>query len=830
MNRTLQVLHHGKTSPKDGRSLMRAYAAAHFGECPVGWVGRKRQLLDVAGLLRFAVKPAAIWPQCLFIPFDVSELGLAEVGPPEVLASPRLCSATATVTVTVTVDPTTDSTVEHDETVALSLAASTCYSIGTSAAIIGTIANDDVASTASALPRPKVISAVDLDSTSSSPATQQAGNAFDNKTSTKYLNFGGINSGVSFTYSLPTLLSSFVITTANDLPARDPATYQLYGFQGGSWRLLTSGKLNLPSGRSKDSAPVSLPNLPSLTQYRLIFPTMKVSGNFMQIADLKLFGKQSSPLPRPTTISAVDLDSSSASLATHPVANAFDNKASSKYLNFGGVNSGINFTYSLPTRLSSFFVTTANDLPGRDPAAYQLYGFSQGSWKLLTSGSLQLPIARLTDSAPISLPNLPSLSQYRLTFPRLKANGNVMQIAELKLFGSQSSSAAPSPAPLPAIFLAVSPASVSEDGPANLIYTFSRTGATTNALTVNYTAGGTATLGSDYTGIPATPVTKTITFAAGSATATVTVDPTTDSSVEPDETVALTLAAGTGYTVGTTAAVIGTITNDDLFPPSPSSTSTIYSGSFATPNEVDSYSVNVAPGTIISASITTPSQQSLYPLINLFDASSSLLKGSLAYDRDFADLGMFDLITGNATLQVGTQTGFLGDYELKISFINREAVKNEVVSLTNAQRLQAGLNPLTRNQLLESAAQAHVADMDASNRYLAHTGSNGSDPVTRIAATGYKGGWVDLGNGQLRTISSENAAVGYMTPAEVVNAWMNSAGHRAAILDPYTKEIGIGFEFDNEVGDITDQSYKIGTTYWVQNFGYPWQTGMQVWF
>jgi uncharacterized protein YkwD len=59
---------------------------------------------------------------------------------------------------------------------------------------------------------------------------------------------------------------------------------------------------------------------------------------------------------------------------------------------------------------------------------------------------------------------------------------------------------------------------------------------------------------------------------------------------------------------------------------------------------------------------------------------------------------------------------------------------------------------------------------------------------------------------------------------------MNSPGHRAAILDPYTKEIGIGFEFDNEVGDITGQSYKIGTTYWVQNFGYPWQTGMQVWF
>jgi len=116
----------------------------------------------------------------------------------------------------------------------------------------------------------------------------------------------------------------------------------------------------------------------------------------------------------------------------------------------------------------------------------------------------------------------------------------------------------------PVITLAVSPAGVTEDGTANLVYTFSRTGATTSALTVNYTVGGTATLGTDYNGIAATPATKTVSFAANSATATVTVDPTADTTIEPDETIALTLAAGTGYTVGTTAAVVGTISNDDI--------------------------------------------------------------------------------------------------------------------------------------------------------------------------------------------------------------------------------------------------------------------------
>ncbi|MFM6590594.1 MAG: hypothetical protein ACKPJA_22535, partial [Microcystis panniformis] len=56
----------------------------------------------------------------------------------------------------------------------------------------------------------------------------------------------------------------------------------------------------------------------------------------------------------------------------------------------------------------------------------------------------------------------------------------------------------------------------------------------------------------------------TVTFAARSSTATVTVDPTADTTVEPDETVILTLASGTGYTVGTTTPVTGTITNDDF--------------------------------------------------------------------------------------------------------------------------------------------------------------------------------------------------------------------------------------------------------------------------
>jgi uncharacterized protein YkwD len=209
-----------------------------------------------------------------------------------------------------------------------------------------------------------------------------------------------------------------------------------------------------------------------------------------------------------------------------------------------------------------------------------------------------------------------------------------------------------------------------------------------------------------------------------------------------------------------------------------------------------------------------------YPLIHLKDPNGALLKNPIAYNGHSADLGMVDLVTGKALIDIKTQIGATGSYVLTVAIATRDAIKADVIRLTNLERAKEGLAPLTRNTLLEQAAQAHVEDMDASNRYLAHTGSNGSSPVDRIKATGYKAAWVDLGQGSMRTIPSENAASGYTTAEKVVDAWMKSSGHRAAIMDPATKEIGVGFDYDNQTG----------STYWLQNFGHPWSPGMTQWF
>ena len=119
---------------------------------------------------------------------------------------------------------------------------------------------------------------------------------------------------------------------------------------------------------------------------------------------------------------------------------------------------------------------------------------------------------------------------------------------------------------VPDVTVAVSPASVLEDGPDNLVYTFTRENPTTTALTVNFTVGGTASSSTDYVLTGATTfdgTNGTLTIPIGSSTATLTVNPNTDSTVEADETVIISVAAGTGYDVGTPGSATGTIINDD---------------------------------------------------------------------------------------------------------------------------------------------------------------------------------------------------------------------------------------------------------------------------
>ncbi|MPY32273.1 stress protein [Streptomyces adustus] len=120
----------------------------------------------------------------------------------------------------------------------------------------------------------------------------------------------------------------------------------------------------------------------------------------------------------------------------------------------------------------------------------------------------------------------------------------------------------------------------------------------------------------------------------------------------------------------------------------------------------------------------------------------------------------------------------------------------EVVALTNTERARAGLRPLSADPLLATAARAHSADMVA-RAFYSHTSPEGIQPWDRAAAAG-----------STRRSIGENIACGQRSPAEVVEGWMNSPGHRANILKPDFTHIGVGFAGGGPAG-----------TYWTQLFG-----------
>jgi uncharacterized protein YkwD len=116
-----------------------------------------------------------------------------------------------------------------------------------------------------------------------------------------------------------------------------------------------------------------------------------------------------------------------------------------------------------------------------------------------------------------------------------------------------------------------------------------------------------------------------------------------------------------------------------------------------------------------------------------------------------------------------------------------------VVAATNAERKDAGCDPVTLDSRLSAAAQGHAADM-AANDYFSHTGQDGGDSSDRMH---------DAGFGGSRT--GENIAYGQETGAEVVATWMSSSGHRHNILNCAYDRIGVGYDARGD--------------YWVQDFG-----------
>lgn len=297
----------------------------------------------------------------------------------------------------------------------------------------------------------------------------------DQDSTTKYLNFGKTGTGTiiqPFAYG-PAVIRSMRLTTANDAPERDPASWELYGTndpitsddnsEGNQedWTLIASGDANLPDDREAFGPEYSFSNETSYSAFKIIFPTVKDvnTANSMQVADISLFtgtdggGDQILEL-FDDAIAVGELRSESSYPGLEGPRQLFDGDANTKYLNFGRENSGFIVARAdgQPVVVEQFTITTANDFPERDPTSWELYGTddpitsednSTGmaeSWVLIDSDFINLPDERFTAGPTVTVDNSTAYTGYKMVFPSVKDPsdwpGDSMQISEVLFEGT----------------------------------------------------------------------------------------------------------------------------------------------------------------------------------------------------------------------------------------------------------------------------------------------------------------------------------------------------------------------------------------------------------
>lgn len=106
--------------------------------------------------------------------------------------------------------------------------------------------------------------------------------------------------------------------------------------------------------------------------------------------------------------------------------------------------------------------------------------------------------------------------------------------------------------------------------------------------------------------------------------------------------------------------------------------------------------------------------------------------------------------------------------------------QSSVLELTNKARAASAVGQVSYSSILERAAQAKADDMVA-RQYFAHNTPDGKTPWTFFEAVGYK-----------YLTAGENLAVHFNDVEPLQDAWMNSPGHKANILNSSFKEMGVG--------------------------------------
>lgn len=160
-------------------------------------------------------------------------------------------------------------------------------------------------------------------------------------------------------------------------------------------------------------------------------------------------------------------------------------------------------------------------------------------------------------------------------------------------------------------------------------------------------------------------------------------------------------------------------------------------------------------------------------------------------------VGMQDIIEANKDV-ADPRLIYPGEKLTIPLFSAQKSVEAQVAALVNQQRAKVGLKPLKLNWQLSRIARIKSTDM-MNNNYFSHQSPTYGSPFDMIKKFGLTYHY-----------AGENIAAGQKDAQAVMQAWMNSSGHRANILNANFTEIGVGVSYGGKMG-----------VYWTQQFIQP---------
>ncbi|MFT3782202.1 MAG: discoidin domain-containing protein [Nibricoccus sp.] len=253
---------------------------------------------------------------------------------------------------------------------------------------------------------------------------------FDGNSYSKWLDFSA-TTWVRMDFSVPTMLDSYNLTSANDAAERDPMNWTLSGSNDGvNWTVIETRTNQSWSSRFQGRDFALAQRSAAYTHYRFDFTAH--SGNLTQLAELKLFGVQTgSAMVR---LSPAAFNARGENGVDEGLAKLFDGNVYSKWLDFSAVT-WVKVSFSSPTMLDAYSLASANDAPERDPMNWTLSGSNDGvNWTVIETHTNESWGARFQMRDFALVQRSAAYTQFRFDFTA--HSGNVTQLAELELYGA----------------------------------------------------------------------------------------------------------------------------------------------------------------------------------------------------------------------------------------------------------------------------------------------------------------------------------------------------------------------------------------------------------